>query len=105
MSGHISREELIELCTDGVVPQGKWRNRDSASAQIQLGQARALLAAGCEFHVITRGSMASDDKTIWVEISWFGFSHFEYDSNATDDDTFYIPTRARLDRVNGEDWY
>ncbi|QDF17163.1 RNA-binding protein [Gordonia phage William] len=101
MSGRISREELIELCSDGVVPQGKWRNRDSAAAQIQLGKARALLAAGCEFYVFS-DKIATDDRTIWVEITWFGFSHFEYGGNATDDDTFYIPTRTRLNEVNGD---
>lgn len=105
MSGTISREHLIELCTDGVVPQGQWSNRDTAGAQRQLGEARALLAAGCEFHVIHRGSLTSDEKTIWVEITWNGFSYFEYGGNATDDDTFYIPTRARLDAVAGGDWY
>ena len=102
--GDPTREELIQLCTDGVVPHDKWRNRDSAGAQIQLGQARALLAAGCDFRVL-RGSnyLSSNDRTWWLWIEWHGFDYFEW-GVGTDDDTFYLPTRARLDRAAGGDW-
>lgn len=106
----LSRDELIQLCADGIVPQKDWRNRDSSGAQIQLGQARALLASGCEFYVLhgtSRHSLRTDEETIWVSIQWFGFDHFEYgrESGMTEDDTFYIPTRARLDAAAGKDWY
>lgn len=110
MSEHISREDLVQLCTDGVVPQEKWRNRDTSGAQRQLGEARALLAAGCDFFVLHgtgTHSLRTDENTIWVSIEWHGFEHFEYgaDSHLTENDTFYIPTRARLDAANGGDWY
>ncbi|ROZ88986.1 hypothetical protein [Gordonia sp. OPL2] len=100
----LTREELIELCTDGVVPHEKWRDRDTAGAQIQLGQARALLAAGCKYHILVDGRLSSDNDTVWVEITWNGFGHFDY-GGEPDDKTFYIPQRRRLDRIDGGDWY
>lgn len=106
---NITREELIALCDDGVVPVDKWSNRDSASAQKQLGEARALLAAGCDFDVIDdRGRLKSDDRTLWVEIIYPGFQAFEWGHSERahwDDDTYYLPTRQRLDDNAGRDWY
>lgn len=103
------RETLIHLCEAASVPQEHWHNRDSAIAQRQVGEALMLLRAGCDFRVLTgtdegptRG-MATDADTAWVEITYNGFSHFE--GGEPDDDTFYIPTRARLDAADGKDWY
>lgn len=97
-----TREELVGLCTDGVVPVEKWSNRDTASAQRQLGEARALLAAGCYFHVAA--SPKSDDNTWWIYTSFPGFGHFDW-GGVEDEETFYIPTRARLESAAGRDWY
>lgn len=100
----ITREELIELCQDGIVPQRKWYNRDSAGAQRQLGEARALLSAGCEYRVLREGSLKSNDRTIWIEIESEGFAYHDYDG-PLDRETYYIPTRKRLNENADSDWY
>jgi len=98
----ISREDLIALCERGRVPQDSWRNRDSAAAQRQLGEAWALLSAGCDFTI----DADSDAQTWWVTITYEGFAfHEDGDPDSRETDTAYIPTAALLDRVNGEDWY
>lgn len=98
----ITREGLIKLCDDGVVFEANWSNRDSSSAQMQLAQCRALLAAQCEFfaHLDERG------RTWDVVIEYRGFNYFEYGTDVgLDDKRFYVPTRQRLDDNKGEDWY
>lgn len=109
-----TRQELIALCERARVPQDKWRNRDSASAQRQLGEAWALLSAGCEFEVLReKGGCCTDKNTIWLKIRYEGFNFHEsyspYDGDARedylDDDLAYIPTEARIERANGDDWY
>lgn len=105
-NAHLSREELIELCDRGVVPVANWTNRDSADAQRQLGEARALLAAGCDFEFVS--NPAQTDETIWIEIEYPGFNAFEegrHDREHWSTDLAYIPTAARLDRRDGKDWY
>lgn len=62
-----SREELIELCDRGIIPQTKWYNRDSAGAQIQMATARTLLLSGCDF--IVADVPLSDENTWWIEIT------------------------------------
>lgn len=100
-----TRETLIELCQDGLVPQTKWYNRDSASAQRQLGEALALLSAGCNYRVLReRGGLDTNDQTIWLEIESEGFAYHDYDG-PLDRDNYYIPTRNRLDENAGSDWY
>lgn len=102
------RGELVAICTEGIVPQNRWRNRDSAAAQRQLGEARALLAAGCDYRVLDGDNparMRTDDQTIWIEISYRGFNDFEYGEGPSYDDTFYLPTRKRLASNRGSDWY
>lgn len=101
-----TRNDLIYLCVRGFVQQDKWSNRDSAKAQVQLAQCYALLWAGCKFHVPTADDakcMATTADTVWVDVSYQGFSYFEEGILSTD--TFYIPTERRLDEANGEDWY
>ncbi|OBG32389.1 hypothetical protein [Mycolicibacter heraklionensis] len=100
-----SRDDLIAICRDAVVPQGRWRDRDSSAAQRQLGQAWVLLSAGCEYRVMHAGRLATNDRTIWIEITWRGFLDFEYGTEATESETFYLPTRARLEQAAGGDWY
>jgi hypothetical protein len=100
----ITREELIELCKDGIVQHDKWSNRDSSSAQMQLGHCLVLLSAGCDYVICAN----SDNNTWWVDVWFAGFEAFEYgrnDMQHREYETFYIPTRGRLDRNKGEDWY
>lgn len=103
-----TREELVSICERAIVPVDRWRNRDSAGAQEGVGRAWALLKAGAEFSVITTGTLATTDETIWIEVEWPGFMAFEYgrsDRSNLDDDTFYLPTPERLAEADGKDWY
>lgn len=98
-----TRDELIQICADAIVPQEHWRDRDSARAHMQLGEALALLTAGCDFDVVP------DGKTFQVHIQFRGFDWFEGGFGEEDrylsNERYYIPTRARLDEVDGKDWY
>lgn len=98
-----TREMLLELCERALsVPQSSWSNRDSSAATRQLGEAYALLRAGCEFDV------RRDGRTYWVRITYHGFDYFEgsYDGPGfPDDERFYVPTAERLDESAGRDWY
>ena len=93
-----SRDSLVYLCERGVVPHEHWRDRDSASAQRQLGECLALLRAGCDFTVRREGD------TWWVTVTFDGFGHFDWDG-PQDEELFYVPTAERLDRRAGRDWY
>lgn len=97
----ITREQLIENCERGIVKEHLWRNRDTAEAQKQLGVACALLKAGCEYSIMNNWPF--EDSTS-IEVRYKGFRHFDYGGNM-DRDTFYIPTKEKLDKVNGNDWY
>ena len=107
MNDVVTREELLAICRDGFVPQAKWDNRNSARAQMQLGQAYALLTAGCDY------SVHHENQTLWVRIIFRGFDWFEggYEPEPDDRDwylenkEFYLPTRDRLTQRNGGDWY
>jgi hypothetical protein len=110
----VTREELIALCERARVPQAKWRNRDSAGAQRQIGEAWALLSASCDFEVLhEKGGLNSDANTWWIVISYEGFNFHESFSDLDGDDradyletdNAYIPTAARLDKAAGGDWY
>lgn len=103
-----TRETLIALCEAAVVPVEKWHNRDSAGAQRGVGEAWVLLRAGAEFTVLNRGSLVTDEDTVWIEIVWPGFQAFEFgraEREHWEDSTFYLPTAARLARSDGRDWY
>jgi hypothetical protein len=97
-----TRQELIAICERAVVPEARWRNRDSASAQRGVGLAWAWLRAGCEFHFTT--DPKSDDRTIWIEIHAKGFGFFDWGGDK-DDELVYLPTPQRLDAAGGGDWY
>jgi hypothetical protein len=99
-----TRGDLLAICERAFVPQDKWCDRDSSSAQMQLGQCYALLKAGCDFHIRSDSSLCTDDRTIWVAVAWHGFDYFDW-GGAPDDDTFYLPTVKRLDQCAGRDWY
>lgn len=102
-----TRDELIAICVMAVVPESEWRNRDSEMAQVQLGSAWALLRAGCDFRVIVQeGHIATNHETIWIEVTSKGFNYFEWGgSESMNEETFYLPTPERLDKVRGKDWY
>lgn len=100
------RQDLIKLCEDGIVSCKKWGNRDTSDAQRQLGEAWALLKAGCDFEILQeKDGLNTSDKTVWVKIRFTDFSGFEngYPNNAAD--IFYLPTIARLTENKNSDWY
>lgn len=100
-----SREELVALCERAIVPESKWGNRDSAAAHRQLGEALALLRAGCDF-MVRPSSNYHADKIWQVSVFYRGFDFFEYgDDRYLKQDSFYVPTAERLDQVAGDDWY
>lgn len=102
----MTTEELIALCQRGVVQVGEWHNRDSSSAQTQLGEALALLRAGAEW--CESKDPAATEDTFWIYISFPGFNAFEEgkgDRSSWTRELFYIPTAKRLDAANGRDWY
>lgn len=101
-----TRGELIRICQQASVPEDNWTDRDSARAQMQIGECWALLNAGCEFKILHGGDYCStDDRTIWVEIQYRGFDDFEI-GDTLERDTYYLPTIARLDACGvGKDWY
>ncbi len=101
-----TRVELIAICQRAIVQQENWDNRDSAGAQRQVGEAWALLRAGCAFEIChTAGdTCVTDEETVWIEITFNGFGSFE--GGDADTETYYLPTPARLSRQKwGEDWY
>lgn len=97
-----TRADLIAICERAFTPQDQWRNRDSSAAHRQLGECYALLKAGCDFWV-----RRDDRDTYWVTVEHHGFDYFEYGSEegCTSNEQYYLPTAARLDQVDGKDWY
>ena len=109
MSEEYTRGQLIELCSRAIVAYKRWHDRDSAGAQINIGKAWALLRAGCPFAVIqdadgSASACISDERTIWLEITYPGFIAFDC-NGGLESDTFYIPTGNRLQESDGCDWY
>lgn len=104
-----SRENLIAICEAAVVPVKKWRNRDSPGAQEKPGLCWVMLKAGCEFHVHPpqpeKRGCHTNARTIWLTIEWPTFGTFEYGGGNETNETFYIPTPARLREAEGRDWY
>ena len=95
---------LIAICEDALVPQKVWHNRDSESSQRQVGECWALLNAGCDFYVHEAGDdPAASTQTTWVTVVSEGFQYFEIGDLSTH--LFYLPTRKRLDKTAGKDWY
>lgn len=100
------RAELIECCEYGFVEEDAWWDRDSASAQRQLGEAYALLRAGCDYKIAKDPPSGGD--TWWVEITFKGFGYFDSGDGPEDreTETFYLPTMKRIrERGEGKDWY
>ncbi|MDJ0702802.1 MAG: hypothetical protein QNJ46_05930 [Leptolyngbyaceae cyanobacterium MO_188.B28] len=108
-----TRELLIRICEQAIVPMNKWKNRDSWSAQRGVGKAWVLLNAGVDFEVcVTEDGegCSTNEKTIWLEFDGIkGFSAFENgwseEEDFTETETIYLPTPESLERANGGDWY
>lgn len=100
-----SREDLLNICQRASVPHQKWYDRDSADAQRQVGECLMLLRAGCKFTIMKdkKDSLCTNERTIWVKVFFPGFATFEGGNMCND--TFYLPTRKRLEEANGGDWY
>lgn len=106
----VTREELISICERASVPQEKWHDRDSESAQRQVGECLMLLRAGCDFEIDTT-ERTFRGRTIWV-LTWSrGFNWYEsHDSDGDprkyyEDERFYLPSEKRLRDAAGGDWY
>jgi hypothetical protein len=104
-----TREDLIALCERAIVAEENWGNEDTANAQKKIGACWALLKAGCDFRVISSNdgqSVATDERTIWLDVFYSGFTTFEDGPDAEKEkEGFYIPTSESLKEANGEDWY
>lgn len=104
-----TREQLIKLCHLGIVQKENWLDRDTSDAHRQLGEAWALLAAGCDFEILRQGDLATDDKTIWIEIHFDSFMTFEAGETGNREyqsaETYYLPTPLRIAEAKGKDWY
>jgi len=126
----MEREELIKICEDAVVPYTKWGDRDSYSAQCNISDIHGLLSVGAEYNI---GGETNED-TIWIIFKnitdkqehdytrhllpidgledYFGEGGHEseiFDGGGINIGGAYLggymPTRKRLEEVDGEDWY
>ena len=104
-----TRADLIEICERAIVPHDKWTDRDTPRSQTRVGEAWALLKAGCDFDVTykpryERDGCVTDDQTIWLEITHDDFGTFDW-GGPQEVETFYLPTPKRIDAHEGRDWY
>lgn len=108
MEKQFKRSTLLSILDDAFVLERFWHDRDSASAQRQVGEAYQLLKSGCKYEVLyekSNSGVCTDAKTIWLKITFKGFNDFEYGSDASKSEIFYMPTRKRLQLAAGKDWY
>ena len=100
-----TRDVLVNMCYNAIVPQEKWCDRDSAESQKQVGQCMALLLAGCDYEILHGGDYCStDERTVWLEVRAEGFDSFET-GGELEHLTFYLPTAQRVRDAGGGDWY
>jgi len=102
-----TRKQLTEIAREAIaVPQDNWEDRDSSGAQRQAGECLSLLLSGCDFEVLHegKGGLSTDNHTIWLSLSFKGFGYFDGGSGL-EQEVFYLPTKARLLRCGGGDWY
>ena len=93
--------ELIDICEKSFIKEDNWNNRDSESAQRQLGECYVLLKDGCEYKI----NENSTDNFILLTIYSKGFTYFDWGNNVKEEREYYIPTYKRLEETNGKDWY
>jgi len=99
------RAELVAICEAAIVSEKDWHDRDSQGAQAGVGRAWALLRAGCDFHIHgPDGDPKTTGDTIWLTIWSEGFATVDW-GGEREDDLIYLPTRARLKKAEGKDWY
>ena len=122
-------EDLIKICEDAVVPYNKWHDRDSYSAQMNIQDIYKRLKAGIEYTISNDHSFNSiqidfkkptetqveEMKNHYLNIDSLEDYRKEYGYddemfNAYPDDVHsyssgYLPTREKLNEVNGDDWY
>jgi hypothetical protein len=125
---NFDREELISICENAVVSFQDWNDRDSYSAQVQLSDIYHMLKCGFKYQT------QIDNETIWInfiDISEEDKKNYrtknyslnidsredyleEYGYDSEMFDAFgislehpqgYIPTREKLNKMNGKDWY
>lgn len=123
----ITREGLMQICKDAVVPFKKWNDRDSYRAQCTISDIHGLLSVGAEYELDLK-----DPDTTWILFKNLTseqennydryllptdslddyFKEFDgemFDGGGIDVGTDYMkgymPTRRRLSEVKGEDWY
>ena len=127
-----TREDLIQICRNSVVPHQKWNNRDSYSSQVGVQSIYEGLTGSVPF------TYTIDGDTIWITFEKptkeqkdkFEYlpidsreDYFEWYRNEYGDDyepemfdgngidwnsnylSGYLPTPERLERVDGDDWY
>lgn len=109
-----TREQLIQICEMAIVPQDKWNNRDTASAQLGVGKCLVLLKSGCYFEIQRgEGACSTDEETIWIQFWVKDFGFFEGNNDDTKGNKgnwdqvyhYYLPTLKRLNDRIGRDWY
>ena len=99
-----TRKELIEICELAIVQESAWCNRDSCSAQLNIGQAWAFLKAGVPYKILRKGNLQTNDYIIWLEFKPMDFGSFENGSRLGNE-IAYLPTKQRMASANGGDWY
>jgi hypothetical protein len=107
-----SREKLIEICEKSIVPLPEWGDRDTPSAQENVGLCWVLLKSGCDFSVLVEPEekgdrCVTDERSIWLRIRWPSFLDFECEKEGdpSNQELFYLPTERRLEKTQGGDWY
>lgn len=104
-----SRDDLIAICEDAVVPVKRWHDRDSAKSQETVGMAWALLRAGADFAVSyepedEHDQCVTDEDTIWLTITYPGFGTFDW-GGEHERLLVYLPTPERMAESGERDWY
>ncbi len=108
MKTDYTREELIQICEQAIVPEEKWGNRDSPDSMDQLGRCAVFLKCGCEFWIhppAKESGCHMDERTIWLSIDHKTFNTFEYGGGYTESESYWLPTPQRLADAEGDDWY
>jgi hypothetical protein len=123
-----SRNELISICENSVVPYFCWENRDSYIAQVNISTAYSLLKSGAPYKIDS-----VDEETIWLSfpiteevfdekckytltidsrddyLAEHGYDKEMFEANQlARSDTYYtafLPTLKRLSAAAGKDWY
>lgn len=112
---HYTRKELIELAEMATKVHVKdWDDRDTPDAMAKAAKAWMLLRSECDFFVQTKEAildhkennpLITDENTVWLYIWSPTFNYFEGITDRNEKELFYLPTKRRLKKVKGKDWY